>query len=521
MQTRRRGRPVLRFWQRALGRSIKRIFLRPQMVAFLPALLLGGVWFGGQGVLMIVALTFPLLLVLGGLFERDPLPVDGLTGHLTREALLQEIDDAIATIRSEAEAAVVVAFEIDEAQHHARRIGPAAMETVLCRTSDRLASAARSGDRVARISEHRFAVLFSPVRNAGMDLALRTVERLQGATSEPISIDAGSVYLTLSAGFCLERRAPGRTGEALLDAAITALDEARLVGEGAVRAYSAEMRSRAVQRRALAEDIGRAIDEGEIVPWFQPQICARTGLVTGMEALARWNHPQSGVIPPADFVPAAEASGQSERLGEAMLFHALSALRRWDRDGLAVPRVGVNYCSSELRNPRLVERVKWELDRFDLGPERLAVEILETVVAETGDDTVAANIAGLATLGCAIDLDDFGTGSASIASIRRFAVSRIKIDRSFVTRVDSDLAQRKMVSAILSMAEKLDLDTLAEGVETEAERALLADMGCGHIQGFLIARPMPRDEAEDWLRHHTARREGVGGSLAAAAGAGA
>ncbi len=517
MTTPRQRTTPIRGWQRRLPRSLRRTFLRPQMLAFAPALLLAGAWFGLQGVLMIVALTVPLLMVLSGLFDRDQRQVDGLTGHLTRDGLTEEIDDALVSIGSEAETAIVVAFEVDHGPQLAARLGPAGLETVLCRTADRLASTARSGDRVGRIGEFRFAVLFAPVRNAGMDLALRTVERLQGAASEPVSVDSGSVYVTLSAGFCLERRAPHRTGEALLEAAVTALDEARLVGDGAVRAYSAEMRGRAAHRRALADDIGRAIDEGEIVPWFQPQVCAQTGRVTGMEALARWNHPQSGIIPPADFLPTAEAAGQMERLGEAMLFNGLSALRRWDRAGLDVPRIGVNFSSAELRNPRLVDRVKWELDRFDLAAERLAVEVLETVVAAPDEDAVSANIAGLATLGCAIDLDDFGTGSASIASIRRFAVSRLKIDRSFVTRIDADPAQHKMVAAILSMAEKLDLDTLAEGVETRAERTLLASMGCGHIQGYLLARPMPLDEAETWLESYAARpeREGAASSLSA------
>ncbi len=503
---RQRLSPV-RGWHRRLPRSLRRTFLRPQLLAFLPAVLLAAHWYGTQGVLMIVALTVPLLLVLAGLFERDQRPIDGLTGHLARDALVEEIDDALRAIGSEAETAIVVAFEIDGGPQLAGRLGPAAFEMVLCRTADRLAGASRVGDRVARIGEFRFAVLFAPLRNAGMDLGLRTVERLQGAASEPISVDAGSVYVTLSAGFCLERRAPQRTGEALLEAAVTALDEARLTGEGAVRAYSAEMRSRAAHRKVLSEDIGRAIDEGEVVPWFQPQICARTGRVTGMEALARWNHPQNGTIQPADFLPTAEAAGQMERLGEAMLFNSLAALRRWDREGLNVPSIGVNFCAAELRNPRLVERVRWELDRFDLTPGRLAVEILETVVADPNDDTISANIAGLAMLGCAIDLDDFGTGSASIASIRRFAVSRLKIDRSFVTRIDADPAQRKMVAAILSMAEKLELDTLAEGVETGTERSLLASMGCGHIQGYLIAPPMPAGETEEWLISHAARLE--------------
>lgn len=507
--------PVMRKWCRGFARSLRRTFLRPQMIAFLPALMLGGYWFGGQGILMIIALTFPLLLVLGGMFESDPTPVDSLTGLMTGEALGEAADDALFSIRSEAEAAIMIAVEIDEGAELEARLGGAGMEAVLCRTSDRILGATRAGDRIARLGPYRFGILLSPVRNAGMDLALRAVERMQGAVSEPISVDATSIYITISAGFCLERRAPRRSGLAMLQAAEVALDEARVPGHGAVRAYSTDMRNRVAGRKALSEEIGRALEEGEILPWFQPQVATASGEVTGMEALARWQHPERGLIPPADFLPAAEGGGYMERLGEVMLFHGLAALRRWDKAGMSVPGMGINFSPAELRNPKLVDKVRWELDRFDIAPERLVVEVLETVVAETGDDTVTANVAGLAELGCRIDLDDFGTGAASIANIRRFGVSRIKIDRSFIARIDADPQQEKMVSAILSLAQKLEIDTLAEGVETMAEQRKLAELGCAHAQGFAFARPMPVDRAEDWVRHQATRLSDQGPSIAA------
>jgi EAL domain-containing protein (putative c-di-GMP-specific phosphodiesterase class I) len=185
-----------------------------------------------------------------------------------------------------------------------------------------------------------------------------------------------------------------------------------------------------------------------------------------------------------------------------MLYHSLASLKKWDARGLDVPMVGVNFASDELRNPKLVDKIRWELDRFDLAPGRLAVEILETVVEDTDNDIITRNIGGLAQLGCAIDLDDFGTGHASIANIRRFAVGRIKIDRSFIENVDNDAEQQRMVAAILTMAERLDLDTLAEGVETIGEHSMLAQLGCGHIQGFGLARPMPFADTLDWIGKH-------------------
>jgi len=218
--------------------------------------------------------------------------------------------------------------------------------------------------------------------------------------------------------------------------------------------------------------------------------------------LARWHHPDRGVIAPGLFLPAIAQVGLLERLGEVMLFQALMALQTWDEAGYDVPSIGVNFSQDELGNPKLVDKIKWELDRFEIDPKRLSVEILETVVTQSDDDIVTRNIAALANLGCGIDLDDFGTGHASISSIRRFAVSRIKIDRSFVMQVDRDEGQQKMVSAILSMADRLGLETLAEGVETLGEHAMLAQLGCDHIQGFGLARPMPFEKTGGWIEDH-------------------
>jgi diguanylate cyclase len=290
-----------------------------------------------------------------------------------------------------------------------------------------------------------------------------------------------------------------------LNAAQIAADEALRHGPSAIRSYSVDMAANRADRDALREELEQALDEGDIRAHFQPQVSTDTGAISGFEALARWYHPEKGLIAPAEFLPLIEDAGLSERLGEVMLYNALAALTRWDKLGLGIPTVAVNFSASELRNPKLADKLKWELDRFDLQPSRLCVEILENVVAETDNDVIVSNIAALSNLGCGIDLDDFGTGHASITSIRRFDVRRIKIDRSFVTRVDEDREQQKMVAAILSMAERLGLATLAEGVETPQEHAMLAQLGCGDVQGFGIGRPMPVDETMDWIARHRAR----------------
>ena len=482
---------------------------KPEWIVFVPALTLAAFWLGGEKVLILVALGAPLVFAMAGAFRLNDGEVvdlpDALTGLSLRQQIVGSLDIVLrdGPVSGRTTACLVMLF--DGMDQLVDRHGRAAQTEVLARTAERISAALREGDLVARLEGGGFAVALSPVRRLDLETVVQLATRLQAAVSVPVSVNATRLYVSCSVGFCLAARAPALHGKALLDAAQLAADDAARHGPGAIRAYAPEMSRHRADREALREELEQALDEGHIRAHFQPQVSTDTGAITGFEALARWYHPEKGLIAPAEFLPLLEAAGLSERLGEVMLYNALSALTRWDKLGLSVPTVAVNFSSSELRNPRLTDKLKWELDRFDLKPSRLSVEILENVVAETDNDVIVSNIAALAQMGCGIDLDDFGTGHASITSIRRFAVRRIKIDRSFVTKVDADRDQQKMVAAILSMAEQLGLATLAEGVETPAEHAMLAQLGCGDVQGFGIARPMPVDETMDWIARHRAR----------------
>jgi diguanylate cyclase len=488
-------------------------FRRPELMVFMPAVTLSAFWLGGEPFLILTALGLPMLFALAGAFRHredgpGPLP-DGLSGLALRPQIIGTLDRALreGPVTGLVTACVVVQF--DEAEVLLDRHGRAAQTEVLARGAERICSALRQGDTVARLEGGGFAIALNPVRRLDLETMIQLATRLQSALSPPISLDAARIYVTCSIGFCLGARAPQATGKALLDAAQVAADEARRNGPGAIRAYAPDMARKRADRDAMRGALEQALDEGQIRPHFQPQLSTDTGAISGFEALARWQHPERGLIPPSEFLPAIEDAGLSERLVEVILYHAMSALVRWDKEGLKVPNVGVNFSADELRNPRLAEKLKWELDRFDLTPDRLSVEILETVVADTDNDVIVSNIAQLARMGCGVDLDDFGTGHASITNIRRFAVRRIKIDRSFVTRVDEDREQQKFVSAVLSLAERLGLETLAEGVETPGEHAMLAQLGCGHVQGFVVARPMPFEETLDWIALHRARMSGT------------
>ncbi len=479
---------------------------QPQVLALLPALTLGAYWLGGEQALFAVALFVPVVFALSGLMiPPEPVSrptIDHITGLPLRDAAVDALEDTLTHHNSRGMTTACVAISLEGLSELSDRFGTPAGELALRRVGERLAGALRGADVLVRLDGASFAAALGPTRRADLETLLQIAGRLQDAVREPISIDATTAYLSCSIGFCLPNRSPSPKGEALLAAAETAMREARSHGPGAIRAFTSEMQSAIALRHDLIDDVSEALEAGHIRPWFQPQISTDTGQVTGFEALARWLHTDHGMIPPSDFLTTIEQAGLSERLSEEILFHAFSALRSWDKAGLNIPTVGVNFSGDELRNPKLVERIKWELDRFNLHPDRLTVEVLETVVSDSGDDVITRNIAALAELGCGIDLDDFGTGNASIAAIRRFAIGRLKIDRSFITHVDQDRDQQDMVAAILTMSERLGLQTLAEGVETTGEHTMLAQLGCGHIQGFGIARPMPFEETIAWARKH-------------------
>jgi len=252
----------------------------------------------------------------------------------------------------------------------------------------------------------------------------------------------------------------------------------------------------------LAQDLPDALANGAIQPWFQPQVDGCTGAVTGFEALARWHHPVHGVLAPVQFLDAVEHAGLMDDLGRAIRRQALRGALAWDRAGWKDLTVSVNACASDLANPTYAEEVAWDLDAADLDPARLIVEVLETVAADAQDDAVMATLAALRQRGIGLDLDDFGIGQASLWSIQRFGISRIKIDRSFVTGIDQDQAKQALVGGIISLSRGMGLNALAEGVETAREQETLRALGCTHLQGYAIAKPMPLAATLPWLANH-------------------
>lgn len=423
-------------------------------------------------------------------------------GENGRAVVTNALDQSLTGDRRLRDATAALVLEIDNFRKIEEAYDRDLIEAIMQEIDSRLAPLLNNDDLAVHLEGPRFAVAVSSQRKLNLEAAIQFATRIQHAMAEPIKLDHGSLYITISSGFALAARLESPTGAKLLRAASIAQLEASRDGPNAIRSYSQVMHQRIKTHNGLREEVQAALENNEITAFFQPQIDLTTGALTGLEALARWEHPRRGLIPPSDFLPLLEQCGFMEHLGELMLENSLTALTKWDAEGVFAPCISINMSTCELRNPNLVDHIMMELDRHRLTPDRLVIEVLETVVVTGGDTITETNLNKLAKMGCGIDLDDFGTGHASITCIRKLAIQRIKIDRSFITNLDRDTDQQDMVAAILTMANRLGLATLAEGVETPQEQDQLTQMGCQHMQGFALARPTSFADTTRWLRSH-------------------
>lgn len=479
---------------------VRNIVECPSFAMFSPALALSAFWLGGEVALLTVAVVTPVILAFSGWGKAE-----AATDETPLQRALHELRRAIDDCQTTGRKSACFILMIDDLDTLSSRHGVATTDQILSESLARIGSVMRSGDKSFRIADNRFAVVLAPTSRCDLETGISLSGRIQSTLEAPFYIDGLSLYLSASCGFCLSSKSPKPTADSLLEAAQVALNEAQAQGGGAIRAFSEAMKSRVLSGEQITGEIETALETGQIRAWFQPQVSSDSGDITGFEALVRWEHPDRGMLPPCEFLPIIEKAGFMPRLTDVMLSDALSALTTWDRDIGGIPKVSINLSQQELSDPNLADRIKWTLDRFDVTHDRLGVEILENVVAASADDVVTRTLSKLSGMGCQIDLDDFGMGQTSITSIRRLSINRLKIDRSFITRLNEDPEQQRMVEAILTMAERLQLETVAEGVETVGEYARASLLGCTHIQGFAIAQPMPLGKTIPWIRQYRAK----------------
>ncbi|WP_176715602.1 GGDEF domain-containing protein [Thioclava sp. SK-1] len=478
------------------------------MIAFVPAITLAWLWVGveamillGITALIVAYMTRPILPAL----DQPGRETDHATGLPLREegaGLMQDmIEEAARSVRSTA----CLVVGIDDATRLERQLPGAEFDEIMRRTSERLAGALRDSDMVARLEGARFAVMLKPTPHPDLESMIQLSVRLQSATEEPLSIAGRELSITTYAGFCLLKRCPNATGDKMISAAETAAEEAARNGPSAIRAFSPEIRRTAEIRSSLSTDAGEGLENGDIVAYFQPQLSTDTGQVTGMQAVPRWLHRDRGILTEEDILPAVAAAGMRKRFYEVMMYQIFSALRTWQRKGEICGPVSIPVNDELMANPKMAERLQWELDRFDLDPSLIRLILQQNVIGQLKEDIVAHNLASCRKLGCHVELAGFGNGPASVSSIKTANAQRLRIHRSFVTQVDRNPEKQQLVAAIISLAEGMGVATLAEGVTTIGEHSMLAQLGCNHVQGRAISAPMPLDETHEWLKRHQAR----------------
>jgi EAL domain-containing protein (putative c-di-GMP-specific phosphodiesterase class I) len=353
---------------------------------------------------------------------------------------------------------------------------------------------------VARLDADAFAIA-THRRTHPSQLQELAVEIMQ-ALEERATIAGRDITLSAVIGIAARGSARDTPETLMLNAEIAC---ARARKERGSVYFAEEMSARLTARRQTAQELLQALVRDEIEPYFQPQIEVATGRVVGFEALARWRQPDRSVLSPYFFMDIAQDARLSQRITNAMLAKALPALADWRAQGLDVPQIGLNVTLRELRDPAFHDRLLFDLERLGLSARDLAIEILESALIENDDDPVLQRVTRLSRSGFRIDLDDFGTGHASLSNLQRLAVDRIKIDRAFIRDLPAKPDLRKVTIAMIHLARSLGITALAEGVETDDERRLIAELGVHQMQGFALGRPMPAGDVPGWLRARTGR----------------
>jgi EAL domain-containing protein (putative c-di-GMP-specific phosphodiesterase class I)/GGDEF domain-containing protein len=385
------------------------------------------------------------------------------------------------------------------------RLGPDGAEDALRMLLHRVRQIIRRSDPISRLDVTQFALLVSMKDSDDLNTALAVARRILVQAGTNIPIRGQNITLSCTIGLVLPRDLTQlQTDDAIQAGRLAALAAAKQ-GPGITRIFSNDMRRHQTQRQDNVHHFETALKNGEFSAWFQPQIRISDGQITGAEVLARWYPPSGTPIPPSSFLPTAEMTGRMIDLGQAIRKHAFHSFVLIKKQPKFSGQIAVNLSSEELAYPNLTDLIAWELDEANIPPTCLTVEVLETVLARSGEEIAARNLHGLRELGCRIDLDDFGTGNASITTLRHFPIERIKIDRSFIQHIDTSKQQAAMLRAILTMAKELHLDSLAEGIETQAEFDTLQSMGCQYGQGYFIARPMPASDFITWLGTHPSK----------------
>jgi diguanylate cyclase (GGDEF)-like protein len=423
---------------------------------------------------------------------------DTLTGLPNRALFDDRLDHALAVFRDTAEHRLALIYlDLDRFKKVNDTLGHPAGDELIRQFAARLKAIIRVNDTAARLGGDEFAIIQTDVGSLADTECLCT--RIIEAGSAPFTLGNNQIYVGVSVGVALAGRDGLDPGELIRKADI-ALYQAKAQGRGTFKFFAAAMDEPIRVREATERDLRSAMQAGDqLSVVYQPLYASESGEVTGVEALVRWNHPETGEISPTTFIPVAEEMGVIEPLGEWVLAEACRAARDWP------VTISVNVSAVQLRNPHFANRALGIISDAGIQPERLELEITETALLEPAP-AVTTNLRLLRSFGVRIALDDFGTGYSSFSHLREFEVDRVKIDRTFVDKIDTSRGGSAIIQAIVELARSSGLQTTAEGVETDEQRGFLKTIGCNELQGFLMSQPLSRRKMDRLLGTAPSRR---------------
>jgi len=422
---------------------------------------------------------------------------DSLTGLPNKSLFFDRLNMALAQARRNKEMCAIIILDLDNFKAINDTLGHSEGDVLLKQVAHKIKSILREVDTVARIGGDEFIILQPQIRK--ISDATRIADRVLDKFQNPWVLKGKEYYITASMGIGIFPN-DGHDAQTIFKNADIALNRAKELGRNNYQLYAESMNAKVMQKLDMENNLRRAIEREEFVLFYQPQVDIRTGKIVGMEALLRWYRPEYGLVPPMEFIPIAEESGLIVPIGEWVIKTVFRQNKEWIDRGIGLQLIAVNLSARQFQQHDLVELIEKFRRETELRPELIELEITESTAMRDLDFTIDI-LNQLREIGIRISLDDFGIGYSSLNYLRRLPINTLKIDKSFVQEITTNPNAEAIANSVISLAHRLDLTVVAEGVETREQLSFLKNEGCDRVQGFFFSKPLPANEIEKMLRN--------------------